>query len=106
MPLWSGQECVLCVHNIYTTMRNESISIGTNIGSVSDVTALGSASADTSYFITLNYRRVSGTSNDELEIWVNSDLSGSSPAIAIGNVTLTMSGGDFAAAEQFRWRRP
>jgi len=89
---------------IYTTLLGDSISIGTNIGSVSDVTALGSASADTTYFITLNYRRVTGTSNDELEIWINSDLGGSAPANAIGNATLTMAGGDFGAAEQFRWR--
>lgn len=88
---------------IFVRLTGGQITAETNLGSVTPGVALGTASADTTYFITAQYRSVAGTNNDEFQIWVDSDLGGAAP-VTTDTATITMTGGDIGSVDSFRWR--
>ena len=71
-------------------------------------TPLATASANTTYFVVGNYRKVSGGPNDEFELWVNPDLGGASPVNAVGNDTATITSSEIVNTgnplNNARWR--
>jgi len=71
-------------------------------------TPLATASANTTYFVVGNYRKVAGPDNDVFELWVNPDLGGAAPTNAAGNATAVITANEIVDGvnplNNVRWR--
>jgi hypothetical protein len=90
--------------NFVWASLGSNISVNENLGSNSSANAVTGASADTDYFGVLRYQRNAGTNDDALDLWVNPDLTGTSPSNSLGSASLTMSDGELGALQQARWQ--